>query len=94
LDQNIVFILEIKIDGAVGDAGFFCNLGNGRLVKSLSGKNLDSRFKDLVIFMIFFNPIRSCPHFAILSRAIMNECSFIFYQNLYASVKQKFKKCP
>ena len=61
LDQNIVFILEIKIDGAVGDAGFFGNLGNGRLMKSLSGKNLDSRFKNLVIFMIFFDPVNDRP---------------------------------
>jgi hypothetical protein len=61
LNQNIVFILKIKIDGAVGDACFFGNLGNGRLVKSLSGKNLDSRFKNLVIFMIFFDPVNNRP---------------------------------
>jgi hypothetical protein len=90
LDQNIVFILEIKIDGAVGDAGFFGNLGNGRLMKSLSGKNLNRCLKNLMIFVIFFDPIRGCPHLAILSKAIMNECSFIIYQNLCGSVKHKF----
>jgi hypothetical protein len=61
LDQNIVFILEIQINGAVGDPGYFGNLGNGRLMKSMSGKNLDSRFKDLVILIIFSDPINDGP---------------------------------
>ena len=61
LDQNIVFILKIQIDGAVGDLGDFGNLGNSRLMKSMSGKNLNSRFKDLVIFIIFFYPVNDGP---------------------------------
>jgi hypothetical protein len=61
LDQNIVFILEIQINGAVGDPGFFGNLGNGRLVKSLSGKNLNRRLKNLMIFMIFFDSVNDRP---------------------------------
>ena len=61
LNQNIVFIFEIQIDGAVGDAGFFANLSNSRLVKSMSGKNLYSRFKDLVIFIIFFYTVNDGP---------------------------------
>ena len=61
LDQNIVFIFEIQIDGAVGDLCYFGNLGNGRLMKSMSGKNLNSRFKDLVILIIFFNPVNNGP---------------------------------
>jgi hypothetical protein len=61
LDQNIVFIFEIQIDGAVGDLCYFGNLGNGRLMKSMSGKNLNSGFKDLVILIIFFNPVNDGP---------------------------------
>jgi hypothetical protein len=68
LNQDVVFIFEIQVDSAVGDPGFFCNLGNGRLVKSLSGKNLNRCLKNLMIFMIFFDPIRGCPHLAILSK--------------------------
>lgn len=29
LNQDIVFILEIKVDGPIGNPGFFCNLRNG-----------------------------------------------------------------
>jgi hypothetical protein len=61
-------------------------------MKSLSGKNLNRRLKNLMIFMIFFDAIRGCPHLAILSKAIMNECSFIYYQNLFPHVKHKFIK--
>lgn len=68
LNQNVVFIFKIQVNGAVGDPGFFGNLGNGGLMKSLSGKNLNRRLKDLMIFMIFFDPVRGCPQRAILSK--------------------------
>ena len=68
LHQNVIFIFEIKIDGSVGHSGLFGNLGNGRLVKSMSGKNLNRRLKNLMIFMIFFDLVRGCPHLAILSK--------------------------
>ena len=89
LNQNIVFILKIKIDGAVGDPGYFGNLGNGRLMKSVSGKNLDRRFKDLVIFIIFFDPVNDGPPWFTFLDSLMNECSFIIYQNLFICVKHK-----
>jgi hypothetical protein len=57
LNQNIILIFEIQIDGAIGNSGFFGDLGNGRLMKTLSGKNLNSRFKDLIIFVVFFYPV-------------------------------------
>ena len=53
LHQNIVFILEIEIDGAIGNAGLSGDLGNGRLVKPLTGKYLDGRFQDTMILIIF-----------------------------------------
>jgi hypothetical protein len=91
LDQNIVFIFEIQVDSAVGDPGDPGNLGNSRLVKSLSGKNLNSRFKDLVIFIIFFYPVNDGPPYCLLFLyQIMNEYSFIIYQNLFIYVKHKF----
>ena len=91
LDQNIVFIFEIQIDGAVGDPGYFGNLGNGRLMKSMSGKNLNSRFKNLVIFIIFFYPVNDEPPYCVpFLDQQMNEYSFIIYQNLFIYVKHKF----
>jgi len=89
LHQNVIFIFEIKIDGAVGDPGFFGDLGNGRLMKSVSGKNLDRRFKDLVIFIIFFDPVNDGPPSVTFSDPLMNESSFIIYQNLFVCVKHK-----
>jgi len=53
LNQNIIFVFEIKIDGAVGNAGFFSNLGNGRLKESIFGKYLDSRLEYPMVFVIF-----------------------------------------
>ena len=52
LNQNIVLVFEIEIDGAVGDTGFPGYLGNGGLKKSLLGKYLDGRFQDTLIFVV------------------------------------------
>ena len=68
LNQDVIFIFKIQIDGTIGDPGFFGNLGNGRLVKSLSGENLDRCLEDLMVFIIFFNPVRGYPHLAFLSK--------------------------
>ena len=53
LHQNIVFIFEIKIDRPVSHPGFFGDLGNGWLMKTLAGKYLYGRFQNQVIFTIF-----------------------------------------
>jgi hypothetical protein len=44
LDQDIILVFEIEIDGAVGNARCLCNLGNGGLKKTLLGKYFDSGF--------------------------------------------------
>ena len=43
LNQNIIFVFEIEIDGAIGNTRCRCNLRNGGLKKTLFGKYLDSR---------------------------------------------------
>jgi ferredoxin len=50
LNQNIVFVFEIKIDGPVSNAGLLGHLGHGGMVKTLLCENFHSRFKDLVVF--------------------------------------------
>jgi hypothetical protein len=57
LNQNIVFVFKIQVDGAVSHSGFFCDLRNGRLMKPLSRKNPNCSFKYLMIFIILFYPI-------------------------------------
>jgi len=42
LNQNIILVFEIEIDGAVGNSRCLCNLGNGGLKKTLLGKYFDS----------------------------------------------------
>lgn len=43
LNQNIILVFEIEVDGAVGNTRGLCNLGNGGLKKTLFGKYFDSR---------------------------------------------------
>jgi len=54
LNQNIIFVFEIKIDGAISHAGFFGNLSNGRMKEPVFGKYLDSRLEYAMVFIIFF----------------------------------------
>ena len=77
IEQNIVFILKIEIDGAVRDTRFPRDLRNGRLKKTLFGKHLDSRFKDAPVFIVCF-PFRiddTPPEEQ--KTPLMNEYSFI-----------------
>jgi hypothetical protein len=53
LNQNIIFIFEIQIDGAISHAGFFGDLSNGRLKESVFGKYLDSRLEYAMVFIVF-----------------------------------------
>jgi hypothetical protein len=62
LDQDIVFVFKIQIDGTVSHSGLFGNLGNGGLMKSQSGKYFNRRLENLMVFMIFFDLFRGCPH--------------------------------
>lgn len=52
--QNIILVFKVQVDGAVGDAGFFRNLCNGRLVESLLRKYFYGRFQNAVILVIVF----------------------------------------
>ena len=76
LNQNIIFVFEIKIDGAVGYAGFFSNLGNGRLKESVFGKYLDSRFEYPMVFIIFSALFFNIAPPGAPALIIMNEYSF------------------
>ncbi len=53
LNQNIIFIFEIQIDGAISHAGFFGDLSNGRLKETVFGKYLDSRLEYPTVFIVF-----------------------------------------
>ena len=53
MNQDIVFVLEIKIDGTIGHTGFPGNLGNGRLVKTLARKDFYGCFKDKMVLVVF-----------------------------------------
>ncbi|MDD2604541.1 MAG: hypothetical protein RBR20_07365 [Desulfobacterales bacterium] len=76
MDQDIVLVLEVQVDGTVGDAGLTRNLGNGRLVEPLFGKNPDRGFQDpMKFFMVArFTDDNAPPGRPDLS---MNERSFI-----------------
>ena len=54
LYQDIILIFEIKIDGTISDIGFPGDLRNGWMEKTLFSKYLDCRFKDPVIFIVYF----------------------------------------
>ena len=53
IDQDVVFIFEIQVDGTISHAGFPGDLGNSWLIKPLSRKHLHRRFQDKMIFVIF-----------------------------------------
>jgi hypothetical protein len=54
VDQDIIFILEIQVDGSVGNPRLFGNLGNCRLEKALLGKDLNCRFQNTIVFIVIF----------------------------------------
>jgi hypothetical protein len=62
LDQNIVFILEVEVDGPIGHSGFFGDFGNRRMSVSILGKYLDGGIENQMILVIFvFSVDRSPP---------------------------------
>lgn len=77
LHQNIVFVFEIKINGAVCHAGLSSDLSNRRLVKALAGKDFYGRFQDEMIFIVFFFSVDFGPPVSETRSCKMNECSFI-----------------
>ena len=54
LYQDIILIFEIKIDRTISDTGFPGDLRNGWLEKTLFRKYFDCRFKDPMIFVVYF----------------------------------------
>jgi hypothetical protein len=54
LNQDIILVFEIKVDGSVRHAGFFGNLGNRRLKKTLFGEYLDGSTQDALVFIHIF----------------------------------------
>jgi hypothetical protein len=53
LNQDIVLVFEVQIDGPIGHTGFSGDFCNGRLMISVPGKYLDGRFEDAVVFIVF-----------------------------------------
>jgi hypothetical protein len=53
LNQDIVLVFEVQIDGPIGHTSFSGDFGNGRLMISVPGKYLDGRFEDAVVFIVF-----------------------------------------
>lgn len=53
MDQNVIFIFEVKVNGPIGDTGRPGNLGYGRLMETGLGEYGDRRFQDAMIFIIF-----------------------------------------
>jgi hypothetical protein len=49
--QDVVFVLEIEIDGAVGDAGSGGNLGDARIEESMLGDDLDGSVEDALVLV-------------------------------------------
>ena len=49
--QDVVFVLEIEIDGAVGDAGSGGNLGDARIEESMLGDDLDGSVEDALMLV-------------------------------------------
>jgi hypothetical protein len=54
LNQDIVLVFEVQIDGPIGHTSFSGDLGNGRLMISVTGKHLYGRFENAVVFIVFF----------------------------------------
>jgi len=88
VDQNIIFIFEIKIDCPIGNPGFFCDLRNRRLKETLLGKILYGGFKNAMVFIVifFFSSNNRPPSNSY--NCFMNECSFIL-SGKFAPVKKK-----
>jgi len=53
LNQNIIFIFEIQIDGSISHTGFLGDLRNGRLKETVLGKYLDRRLEYPMVFIVF-----------------------------------------
>jgi hypothetical protein len=63
LNQNIVFVLEVEINGSIRHTGLFGNLGNCRLKKPLFGKYADaaSRIRWYLSIFFFFVAMANLP---------------------------------
>jgi hypothetical protein len=53
LNQDVVLVFKIQIDGPIGHACFSGDFGNGRLMISVPGEYLDGRFENAVVFVVF-----------------------------------------
>jgi hypothetical protein len=73
LHQDVALVLEIKVNGSIGNAGFPGDLGNGGLVESIVGKDLYGGFQNAVILVVFSPAVNRGPP----AKMAMNEYSFI-----------------
>ena len=51
LEKDILFVLEVEVDGAVGDTGFPSDLSHGGLVVALLRKDGDGCFNNKMVFI-------------------------------------------
>jgi len=59
--QDIGLVLEIDIDGTVSNPCLPCDLGNGGLIETLLGKNLDRGIHDPLVFAVILMDIFLTP---------------------------------
>jgi len=52
-DQDVVLVLEVKVDGAAGHVRLFCYLGDAGVVKAVPGKHLHRGLQYAIVFLSF-----------------------------------------
>lgn len=50
-EEDVVFVVEVKIDGAIRNIGFFGDVGDPGIKKAFLTENLDGGIKDFLVFI-------------------------------------------
>ena len=61
LNQYVVFVFEVEIDGAIRNSGLSCDLRYRRLMESQIRKYFHGGFEDTFVFIVIFSPIPDDP---------------------------------
>ncbi len=88
MDQDVIFIFEVKINSPIGNPRGPCNLRYGRFMETGFCKYGDRSFQDAMVFIIFIFGTDGAPPPAKSPDPNMNEYSFI-YQERSEAVKLK-----
>ena len=73
-NKNVVFVVEIEINGAVCNIGFLCDLCNSGIEEAVSGKNSYGCLDNPSVFISYFHQF-----FTFDRRAEVNKYSFRYY---------------